>query len=907
MSVALGAQNYPRGWLFMYGPVVSALKGDAYIVATDGEPTPPEGTPAYIVMEEKGVAPCLWMKQWRKLTEKEGCLAFPEHGTFNTRVLENLRWMLSTQKPPPRPAQYEALAVWDLMALKQRQEKLQRRLRRAEKSYAEARWDNESKMWRRGIVDGLKLFPAIAQGEETQGKKASCKTDKDSNNSKENKRPWEEEDDSDDEEFMDRLLHDRPAPYAVSDSAPSTSMDPGNQTQEKGVADTVQTSDTASIQNGVSVPTAPDLPIQLQPPPQIQRIYPDVPVLETTTNLIVPPDPIYTKSKLVQIESTPKLLSQPQPELIPGYNPVDGPPLVPVPGTLEQTYGVTAPRSLGPGQIPAAISLPISVGPPVPLYAQGKTGVCDQGVMTQDVIRGGSMGTPQIMAPGEQAVEKPRSLIDLSPVGAPIEAMRQAGIGVLTPQTMSTNTSQTPMIHARNISLQGFTVQQLNEWLERTYTSQKAAVTTVEPEKERQDEYLNFVRLGAEAAELMEGTMGVNRLESYTEAELRFLCPKITKEVGKVHQRLANLADKYNIDIGNTKHLKRSYRLDFDSKDFEHMRSAGMKAHLKELLQSAQVWGALEKWEGRWAKKRDKEKGDSPGPNQAKASPDLESVKILPMRETVGGVLVHVPWTRGDILSFTNDYPRLREKLIKWYQQTDRFVKLAKCLWEDLNTLFEIIVPPDLWLECKRGVDWPTKEPARDKVTGAPSEEVMKYYHKVIEFFKQKLSPKVTDWQKIDRTSQEVKESIHAYYERLLKAFKHYSGTETIEAKDMNHLVFRFVEGLRPEVSQMIKNHLICWQAKPIDEVLQYAKYCSDEIELKQKKLKEKVMVMQIRAAQAGIQGNGVQQMIQQQPQMNGCRHVTRAGAWGTGNGSARIWCRMVLFSKVLMLGHCKM
>ncbi|KAJ1214747.1 hypothetical protein NDU88_002364 [Pleurodeles waltl] len=272
-----------------------------------------------------------------------------------------------------------------------------------------------------------------------------------------------------------------------------------------------------------------------------------------------------------------------------------------------------------------------------------------------------------------------------------------------------------------------------------------------------------------------------------------------------------------------------------------------MKAHLKEILHSAQIWGALGKWKGRWAKKRDKEKGASPESSQAKASPDTRSVKMLPMRETTGGVLVHVPWSWGDILSFTNDYPRLREKPIEWYQQTDRFVKLVKCLWEDLNTLFEIIVPPDLWLECKRGVDWPTQEPARDKVTGAPSEEVMKYYHKVIEFFKQKVSSKVTHWQKIDRTSQEAKVSIHAYYERLLKVFKHYSGTENIERKDMNHLVFRFVEGLRPEisqmiVSQMIKNHLICWQEKPIDEVLQYAKYCSDEIELKQRKLKEKVI-----------------------------------------------------------------
>ncbi|KAJ1138391.1 hypothetical protein NDU88_004777 [Pleurodeles waltl] len=198
-------------------------------------------------------------------------------------------------------------------------------------------------MWRRGIVDGLKLFPAIKQGEETQGKKATCKTDKDSSKPKETKRHWEEEDDSDDEEFMDWILHDRPPPFAASDNVPSTSTDPGNWTQKKGVTDTAQTSDTGLIQNGVSVPTAPNMQTQLQPPPQIQRIYPDVPVLETTTNLIVPPDPIYTKSRLVQIESTPQLLPQPQPQLIPGCNPAAGPPLIPAPASLDQTFGVSAP------------------------------------------------------------------------------------------------------------------------------------------------------------------------------------------------------------------------------------------------------------------------------------------------------------------------------------------------------------------------------------------------------------------------------------------------------------------------------------------------------------------------------------------------------------------------------------
>ncbi|KAJ1101290.1 hypothetical protein NDU88_006362 [Pleurodeles waltl] len=427
------------------------------------------------------------------------------------------------------------------------------------------------------------------------------------------------------------------------------------------------------------------------------------------------------------------------------------------------------------------------------------------------MTRGGFVGSSQGMTPVEQTVERSRSLLDFSPIGVPPDNMQQSGLGLLTPQIPSANVPLTPMMQAGNTLLQGLTAQQLNEWLDKLNSPQTIPGTA---ERSEREEYLNFVRLGVEAAELVEGSMGVNRLESYTEAELRYLCRKIIKEVSKVHQRLANLADKYDIDLDNTKHLKRSYRLDFEPKDFDHMRSTGMKAHLKEILQSAQVWGALEKWEGTWAKKRDKSKSDCPEQQQAKAVPDTGTIKMLPMRETAGGVLVHVLWSRGDILSFTNDFPRLREKPIEWYQQTDRFVKLAKCLWEDLNTLFEIIVPADLWLDCKRSVDWPTAEQARDRATGALSPEVMRYYYKVIEFLKQKVLPQNIEWQKIDRTAQEAKESIHAYYERLLKVFKHYSGTEVIESKDMNHLVFRFVEGLRPEISQMIKDHLICWQAK---------------------------------------------------------------------------------------------
>ncbi|KAJ1140782.1 hypothetical protein NDU88_007120 [Pleurodeles waltl] len=511
------------------------------------------------------------------------------------------------------------------------------------------------------------MLTAITQEDETQGKKATCKTDKGSSKPKDTQRSWADADDSDDEEFLNQLSHDRPPPHAINDNVQSTSVSSEDPAQNKGVSNTVQTSDTVLIQNGVSVPAAPDTQIQLQPP-QIQRIYPDVPVLETTTSLMVPPDPVYTRSKLVQIEPTPQLLPQPQQQLVPSYTSVAGSQSVATVPMMNQAMGVNAPQGLRLSQTPAAISLPITVGAPVQLYAQGKPGVCDQGVMTQEAIRGGSTGNLQGITQGGQSVERSRSLLDFSLIGVPLETMRQAGLETLTPQVMSTNTTQTPMVQSGNILLQNLTAQQLNEWLDKLNASQTTTVTT---ERSERDEYLHFVSLGEEAVELVEGTMGVNRLESYTEAELRYLCPKITREVSKVHQRLANLADKYSIDIESTKHLKRSYRLDFEPKDFEHMRSTGMKTHLKEILQSAQIWGALEKWEGRWAKKRDKEKGDGPEPKQAKAALDTGTIKMLPMRETAGGVLVHVLWSRGDILSFTNDYPRLREKPIEWYQQAD--------------------------------------------------------------------------------------------------------------------------------------------------------------------------------------------------------------------------------------------
>ncbi|XP_078496485.1 uncharacterized protein LOC144752428 [Lissotriton helveticus] len=224
--------------------------------------------------------------------------------------------------------------------------------------------------------------------------------------------------------------------------------------------------------------------------------------------------------------------------------------------------------------------------------------------------------------------------------------------------------------------------------------------------------------------------------------------------------------------------------------------------------------------------------------------------RLCPMREVPGGGYVHVPWSRQDILSFTNEFPKFWEKPIEWYRQVERFVKVSKVLLKDLDGLFDIVVPADLWTECKITVDWPNDEYPRDPETGAPSDDVMKKYHQVMTYLKGKLTPKDKDWTKIDRTTQNKDESVHAYYEHLLQVFKQYSGLETIDNKDMTHFIYRFVSGLKPEISQMIKDHKICWQAKPVDEILKYATFCGDEIDNKRKNLKEKVMWAQVKLAE---------------------------------------------------------
>ena len=50
-----------------------------------------------------------------------------------------------------------------------------------------------------------------------------------------------------------------------------------------------------------------------------------------------------------------------------------------------------------------------------------------------------------------------------------------------------------------------------------------------------------------------------------------------------------------------------------------------------------------------------------------------------------------------------------------------------------------------------------------------------------------------------------MNESVHDYYEWLLRVFRQYSGVDDVDRGDMSNFVSHFVLGLRPEVSMHIQ------------------------------------------------------------------------------------------------------
>ena len=141
-----------------------------------------------------------------------------------------------------------------------------------------------------------------------------------------------------------------------------------------------------------------------------------------------------------------------------------------------------------------------------------------------------------------------------------------------------------------------------------------------------------------------------------------------------------------------------------------------------------------------------------------------------------------MPWTRHDLMTFTKGFPKLRESPGQWYTEVERMIKISPVLWSDLNTFFDIVVPPDLWTECKAAVAWPTEEPPRDPKTQGPSMTVMEKYLQVMTHLRAKIPPKEIEWVKISQVRQEAKKKTdYSFYEQLMENVRFYSGMQNVE------------------------------------------------------------------------------------------------------------------------------
>ena len=87
----------------------------------------------------------------------------------------------------------------------------------------------------------------------------------------------------------------------------------------------------------------------------------------------------------------------------------------------------------------------------------------------------------------------------------------------------------------------------------------------------------------------------------------------------------------------------------------------------------------------------------------------------------------------------------------------------------------------------------------------------MEKYKAVINHLKEKVPDKEINWSKILKATQEQKESVHAYCERLMQIFVEYSAVTEQVKEGISGFVTAFCHGLHPEhISLHVQQNVMC-------------------------------------------------------------------------------------------------
>lgn len=98
---------------------------------------------------------------------------------------------------------------------------------------------------------------------------------------------------------------------------------------------------------------------------------------------------------------------------------------------------------------------------------------------------------------------------------------------------------------------------------------------------------------------LILGTISSDRLKTYQDDELMFMCKSITWKAKNLHERIEETAAEMGVDIKRSKLLQKSNRVDFTEKDIENMNTSGRRTQIKELMVVLRKWGDVDRWKSK--------------------------------------------------------------------------------------------------------------------------------------------------------------------------------------------------------------------------------------------------------------------------------------------------------------------
>lgn len=192
-----------------------------------------------------------------------------------------------------------------------------------------------------------------------------------------------------------------------------------------------------------------------------------------------------------------------------------------------------------------ALTVPVTIGPVVPVYES-------------KIFR-----EPNLTVPLNTAVSSARSIATpqseqpatTSRLNLPINLTKNEtprGAVQLSPKKIDLDDIQ------RSKALVGPSPEELDEWMKGL---QRMKIHC---------ELIDVSRLRVDLEEIILGTISPDRLKTYQDKELLYLCKSITWKARHLHERLAEAAAEVGVGIGRSKSLQKTYRVDFTEKDREY-------------------------------------------------------------------------------------------------------------------------------------------------------------------------------------------------------------------------------------------------------------------------------------------------------------------------------------------------